>query len=168
MPTGSWLNLWVRYSQWLTDRLFDGVTDLVSRIRAPLILFEIPTCHSPDPFPLSSNAAHKSVLWMGLEKWVSWEDWNSLTYSYFPPWEKSQTKKNSLGPKLCHLGGKVMVVKLYCSSHSLQWVQTCIVLLQWYSGTSPLETSHKGSLFHGRLFWQYFPGQWPRGTGASS
>lgn len=56
------------------------------------------------------------------------------------PWEKSQVEKVSVGTELCHLGGGVMQVKSVCSSYLLCCLQTCISLLQWYVGTSVLET----------------------------
>lgn len=69
--------------------------------------------------------------------------WGSLTLTHtllHSPWERSQVKKVSLGTELCHLGGGMMQVKSDCSSSPLLCIQPCIYLLQWYAGTSLLET----------------------------
>lgn len=44
--------------------------------------------------------------------WKSWEQ----THSHFPIQEKPQAEKVSLGPELCHLGGRVTRVKSNSSS----------------------------------------------------
>ena len=73
----------------------------------------------------------------------------SLTHS-LPCAGEITSKRRSLGPNLCHLGGGVMEVKSNCSSDPLQWIQidfffffcyTNVLALLWKFGF-PQRISH--------------------------
>lgn len=103
------------------------------------------------------------------------EKWASLTASctsgivdahshavIFLPWEKSWSKKFSLGAELCCLG-EVMQVKSNSFFYPLQCNKIVFFFLQWYVGTSLLKNLdfHKGSFICGWLSkTAFFRGSW--------
>lgn len=87
------------------------------------------SCHHPSLFSHLSqgapkfNTLHEREMHFFGSIWYSWGSWCSLTHSAFPPWVKSWAEMGS-GPKLCSLGGMLILVRPSCSFHPIQWVQT--------------------------------------------
>ena len=63
----------------------------------------------------------------------SWKSWEQ-THSHFPIQEKPQAEEVSLGPELCHVGGRVTRVKSNSSSSKpkLSYCSTSVLkMLHW-------------------------------------
>lgn len=128
---------------------------MVGRIHVLLMPPQSPGCFSqPFPAPRLCNIVQYSV-WGEKEAGLygsvhtAGEAKYPLIYSHLPPWDKSWVKKVCLGTKLYHLGGRMMVIKWNCSSHSLQCIQSQIIfcsnnvlefggLMDLYKGTVTL------------------------------
>ena len=135
--------------------LLDRVCDIVSRRHVHLVTSKSPILCSSSHFPARY----------------------SFTESHFPPWEKSQAEKFSLGTELWHSGGRLTFLKWNCFAYAMQCVQFefLFVLFQWCAGTSPLDswTSTKTlCLSTGNCLNQCspgtVPGPWPRRAGIGS
>lgn len=100
-------------------------------------------------FQLLLLLSQNSVVWMGHEGngalgiiWYNWGSWVLTHMLSLPtplPHEKSQAK--SLWTlSFATLRGRLVCIKSSCPFYLFQCIQTNVFLLQWCSGSSPLET----------------------------
>lgn len=112
------------HHQWIVCGFPDGVHEVVSRICVPLLCCILsPGCHSFSPSLTLYCTVHDSIQGRNGPLWQHPEQLGKsgclLICSHFFPWEKSWTKKISLGTELCRLGGKVKLFLLPSSMNPI-------------------------------------------------
>lgn len=138
-PWASQRDLQVRHSQKLEGKLLE----CSQKNPCPFMPSPRAICHSPS-LPASQSCSSYSILWMGREMSFFGSlphrqgSQVSVTSSHFP--REQSWDEISLGPKLCHLGGRMVYLRSSCSSHPPNASKLVVFLLQRYPGAFLLET----------------------------
>ena len=111
-PWTRWVDPHPRWSQWLVERLLDGVQSPCSFNTfcgliccfTTLFLSSHRTAHDCTLQGARETGFFGDVLHSGGNRLIS-PLTHSLTHSHFPLWDKSRARRISLGTELCHLGG---------------------------------------------------------------